>query len=73
METFGAKVVPSPSPDTKAGRDALAEDPDASGSLGLAISEAVEDCVTPRGHQVLAGQRAQPRPDAPDGHRRGGA
>jgi tryptophan synthase beta chain len=46
IETFGAKVVPSPSPDTQAGRNALAEDPDATGSLGLAISEAVEDCVT---------------------------
>ena len=46
METWGAKVVPSPSPDTKAGRDMLAADPDCPGSLGLAISEAVEDAVT---------------------------
>jgi tryptophan synthase beta chain len=46
METWGAKVVPSPSPDTKAGRDMLAADPDCPGSLGLAISEAVEDTVT---------------------------
>jgi tryptophan synthase beta chain len=46
METWGAKCVPSPSPDTKAGRDALAKDPNCPGSLGLAISEAVEDCVT---------------------------
>ncbi|HJX12558.1 MAG TPA: TrpB-like pyridoxal phosphate-dependent enzyme [Dehalococcoidales bacterium] len=43
METWGAKCVPSPSPDTKAGRDMLAKDPDCPGSLGLAISEAVED------------------------------
>lgn len=46
METWGAKCVPSPSPDTKAGRDALAQDPDNPGSLGLAISEAVEDAAT---------------------------
>ena len=46
METWGAKCVPSPSPDTKAGRDMLAKDTDCPGSLGLAISEAVEDCVS---------------------------
>jgi tryptophan synthase beta chain len=46
METWGAKVVPSPSPDTKAGRDMLAADPDCPGSLGLAISEAIEDAAT---------------------------
>jgi tryptophan synthase beta chain len=46
METWGAKCVASPSTDTKSGRDALAKDPQSSGSLGLAISEAVEDAVT---------------------------
>ena len=46
METWGAKCVPSPSPDTKIGRDILARDPNNNGSLGLAISEAVEDTVT---------------------------
>jgi tryptophan synthase beta chain len=46
METWGATCVPSPSTDTKAGRDALAKDPQSGGSLGLAISEAVEDAVT---------------------------
>ncbi len=46
METWGAECVPSPSPDTEAGRRILAEDPDTSGSLGIAISEAVEDAVT---------------------------
>lgn len=46
METWGANCVPSPSPDTKTGRDMLAKDPDCSGSLGFAISEAVEDAVT---------------------------
>ena len=46
MEVWGAKCVPSPSNDTKAGRDMLAEDPNCPGSLGLAISEAVEDAVS---------------------------
>jgi tryptophan synthase beta chain len=46
METWGAKVVASPSPDTNTGRRMLADDPSCSGSLGLAISEAVEDAVT---------------------------
>jgi tryptophan synthase beta chain len=46
METWGAQCVPSPSPDTKIGRDMIAKDPDSNGSLGLAISEAVEDTVT---------------------------
>jgi len=46
METWGAKCVPSPSPDTKSGRAMLAKDPDCTGSLGLAISEAVEDAVS---------------------------
>ncbi len=46
METWGAKVVPSPSEDTEIGRKILKEDPDCSGSLGIAISEAVEDAAT---------------------------
>jgi len=46
MQVWGAKCVPSPSPDTKAGRDMLAKWPDCPGSLGLAISEAVEDAVS---------------------------
>ncbi|MCS6774372.1 MAG: TrpB-like pyridoxal phosphate-dependent enzyme [Thermoflexales bacterium] len=46
MQTWGAQVVPSPSPDTNAGRTALAQDPDHPGSLGIAISEAIEDAVT---------------------------
>ena len=46
METWGAKCVPSPSPDTKVGREILKKDPDCTGSLGIAISEAVEDCAT---------------------------
>ena len=46
METWGAKCIPSPSQDTKAGRDVLAKDPTCTGSLGIAISEAVEDAAT---------------------------
>jgi tryptophan synthase beta chain len=46
MEVWGANCVPSPSPDTKVGRDMLAKWPDCPGSLGLAISEAVEDAVS---------------------------
>ncbi len=46
MKTWGAKCVPSPSPDTQFGRKLLEEDPDCSGSLGIAISEAIEDAVT---------------------------
>jgi tryptophan synthase beta chain len=46
MEVWGAKVVPSPSPDTKVGREMLAKWPDCPGSLGFAISEAVEDAVS---------------------------
>ena len=43
IHTWGAEMVASPSIETKAGRDALAKDPNCTGSLGLAISEAVED------------------------------
>jgi tryptophan synthase beta chain len=46
METYGAKVVPSPSEDTRSGRQILADAPDSPGSLGIAISEAVEDAAT---------------------------
>jgi tryptophan synthase beta chain len=46
MEVFGAKVVPSPSEDTQCGRQILASEPDSPGSLGIAISEAVEDAAT---------------------------
>ncbi len=46
METWGAQVVPSPSPDTQAGKKILEGEPDSPGSLGIAISEAVEDAAT---------------------------
>ena len=46
METWGAQVVASPSPDTQAGKKVLEQDPSSPGSLGIAISEAVEDAAT---------------------------
>ncbi len=46
METWGAQCVASPSTDTNAGRQMLAADPNSTGSLGMAISEAVEDAAT---------------------------
>ncbi len=46
MEAYGATIVASPSKDTAAGRKFLAEDPNHTGSLGIAISEAIEDTVT---------------------------
>jgi len=46
MEIWGGKVYPSPSPHTQTGRAVLEKDPNNSGSLGMAISEAVEDAVT---------------------------
>ena len=45
METWGASVTPSPSDKTEAGRKILAQDPNSPGSLGIAISEAVNDAV----------------------------
>ena len=46
METWGATCIPSPSNETKAGRQILEQMPDTPGSLGIAISEAVEAAVT---------------------------
>ena len=45
MDAWGATVVPSPSEDTQSGRAIRAADPDSPGSLGIAISEAVEDAA----------------------------
>ena len=72
METYGATVVPSPSQDTKYGQYVLDDKPDHTGSLGIAISEAIEDTVTHPGtkyslgsvfdfvllHQTVIGQEA---------------
>ncbi len=46
MESYGASIVASPSKDTNAGRKFLEQDPNHPGSLGIAISEALEDTVT---------------------------
>lgn len=46
IQSFGATVVPSPSDETNAGRAILAADPDSTGSLGIAISEAIEVAAT---------------------------
>lgn len=55
IENFGAHLIPSPSNTTNAGRAILAEDPDNSGSLGCAISEAVEKAVTTPGYRYVLG------------------
>ncbi len=75
METWGGSCIASPSTETQAGRDILAQFPDTPGSLGIAISEAVEAAVTdPTGetryslgsvlnhvmlHQTIIGQEAK--------------
>lgn len=46
MQTYGGKCIASPSMETQAGRDILAQYPDTPGSLGIAISEAIEDAVS---------------------------
>ncbi len=72
MNTWGAKVFPSPSEATEAGRKVLAKNPDTTGSLGIAISEAVERAATDENtkyalgsvlnhvklHQTVVGQEA---------------
>ena len=80
METWGAQCVPSPSLDTNAGRNMLAKDPDSPGSLGMAISEAVEDAATREDthyslgsvlnhvllHQTIIGQEAMKQMEMAD-------
>jgi len=55
METYGAQVVASPSLDTKYGTSVLADTPSHTGSLGVAISEAIEDTVTHPGTKYSLG------------------
>jgi tryptophan synthase beta chain len=55
MEAWGGKCIPSPSPDTNAGRKYLEENPDHTGSLGIAISEAIEDAVTSKDTKYALG------------------
>ena len=55
METFGAKVIASPSDVTNVGRAMLKQNPDSSGSLGCAISEAIETAVSNEGYRYVLG------------------
>ena len=55
METYGATVTPSPSDTTQVGRKILEKDPDTGGSLGCAISEAVEVAVGSEGYRYVLG------------------
>ena len=55
MRTYGASVVPSPSMETEVGRKILAAHPGTTGSLGCAISEAVEVAVTHPGYRYVLG------------------
>src|SRR5437764_11919635 len=82
METWGAQVVASPSPDTQAGKQVLQQDPNSPGSLGIAISEAVEDAATREDtkyslgsvlnhvlmHQTVIGQEAQKQLEKADAY-----
>jgi len=78
MEAWGANCVASPSSDTNAGRKILEQNPDSPGSLGIAISEAIEDAVSSGGdskyslgsvlnhvllHQTIIGLEAQKQMD----------
>lgn len=55
MRTYGASVTPSPSMETEVGRKILAAHPGTSGSLGCAISEAVEKATTSEGYRYVLG------------------
>ncbi len=55
IQTFGADIIPSPSSTTEVGREILAENPKTGGSLGCAISEAVEKAVTSEGYRYVLG------------------
>ncbi len=55
MRTYGASVTPSPSMETEVGRKILAEHPNTTGSLGCAISEAVEKAVSSDGYRYVLG------------------
>ncbi len=55
MQTYGATVFPSPSDQTEFGRKQLAENPNCAGSLGMAISEAIENTVTHPGTKYSLG------------------
>jgi len=58
METYGAKVFASPSMETEYGKSMLAKDPNNTGSLGIAISEAIETCVKTKNAKYSLGSVA---------------
>ena len=60
MRVYGASVTPSPSTTTQVGRRILAEHPGTTGSLGCAISEAVEVCTPPPRYPLVAGRGFHP-------------
>ena len=55
MRTYGARITPSPSMTTQVGRKILSEHPDTTGSLGCAISEAVESALSQEGYRYVLG------------------
>ena len=55
MRTYGARITPSPSMTTQVGRKILSEHPDTTGSLGCAISEAVERALSQEGYRYVLG------------------
>jgi tryptophan synthase beta chain len=55
IQTFGAEIIASPSDTTNAGRAILAHDPETTGSLGCAISEAIEKAVSSEGYRYVLG------------------
>jgi len=55
MQVYGAEVIPSPSERTEAGRKILAKEPDSTGSLGIAISEAIETALNDPGTKYSLG------------------
>ena len=55
MRTYGARITPSPSMTTQVGRKTLSEHPDTTGSLGCAISEAVESALSQEGYRYVLG------------------
>lgn len=55
MQLWGAEVIPSPSDKTNFGREMLKQNPDNTGSLGIAIGEAIEDAVTHDGTKYTLG------------------
>ena len=71
MHTWGAEVFPSPSDHTNAGRGVLAATPGFAGQPGHRHQRGGGGRGHPRRHQLLAGQRAQPRAAAPDRDRPG--